>query len=293
MKDTQQVENAENNNYKKRYQVTKGWLKLFMITTIICLIVVAIIYVRFGMVDKKFKHKISLKDNFYNIKITNLKENLAYAQKDTISAQAELEVMNMKMKNIKNSDDLMARDIELYILKRYRRVPKIIAKAIAVSIVDSCKEEDVSPELVVGIAEIESQFNPMARNQKSGAIGSMQVMPEWAKKLGLKDVYELYDISTNIASGIKILKIHINEDAKGDLAKGLYFYVGKDSSYAARVFQASGKFAIFRSTVDDDKQTVEEDEQNENKKKEKIPDVVEPTDDKKGEPNDNATTGKQ
>ena len=180
------------------------------------------------------------------------------------------------MESLNTSGDLIARDIELYILKRYRRVPKIVAKELAKSIMTFCKEEDVSPELVVGIIEIESQFNPMARNEKSGAIGSMQIMPEWHKKLGLKSVYDLYDIPVNIRSGIKILKIHINEDAKGDLAKGLYFYVGNDSSYASRVFQASGKFAIFRSTVDDDKQTVEEDEQNGNGKEEKTPDAVEP-----------------
>ena len=202
--------------------------------------------------------------------IVKLKNKIVYAETDTVNAKAELETMNMKMKNIKNGDDLMTRDIELYILKRYRRVPKIVARTLAVSIVDSCKKYDVSPELVVGIAEIESQFNPMARNEKSGAIGTMQVMPEWAKKLELKDVYELYDIPTNIESGIRILKIHINEDAKGDLAKGLYFYVGKDSSYAGRVFQASGKFAIFRSTVDDDKQTVNEDEENGNGKEKTI-----------------------
>ena len=194
-------------------------------------------------------------------KVIDLKTQLAYSQKDTVTAQVEVEVMTKRMENIKNSDDLMMRDIELYILNRYRRVPKIVARALAVSIVAACKAEDVSPEVVVGIAEIESQFNPMARNEKSGAIGAMQVMPEWWKKLGLKSVYELYDIPINITSGVKILKIHINEDAKGNLEKGLYFYVGKDSTYAARVFQAAGRFAIFRSTVDDDEKKGDEREE--------------------------------
>ena len=193
--------------------------------------------------------------------VTYLTMDLELSRKISSNALAEVVTMKERMQNIKNSDDLMMRDIELYILNRYRRVPKIVAHTLAVSIVAACKAEDVSPEVVVGIAEIESQFNPMARNEKSGAIGTMQVMPEWWKKLGLKSVYSLYDIPINITSGVKILKIHINEDAKGNLEKGLYFYVGKDSTYAARVFQAAGKFAIFRSTVDDEKKGDEGEEE--------------------------------
>jgi len=89
-------------------------------------------------------------------------------------------------------------------------------------------------------------------------------------------VYDLYDIPTNIQTGVKVLKIHINEDAKGDIAKGLYFYVGKDSSYANKVFQAAGKFVVFRSTIDDDEKTVQEEPHNGNGKEEKKDDVVEP-----------------
>jgi len=173
-----------------------------------------------------------------------------------------------KLESIKTNDDFMVRDIELYIKTQFRRVPKIIARSMAETIVSVCREEEVSPELVVGIIQIESQFNPMARNEKSKAIGAMQIMPEWAKKLGLESVYDLYDIPTNIESGVKVLKIHIEEDAKGDIAQGLYFYVGKDSTYAAKVFQAAGKFAVFRSTINDDKNKKSEEdnekEENEN-----------------------------
>lgn len=175
-------------------------------------------------------------------------------------SKSEAAAMKRQITKIKTNDDLMIRDIELYIKARYRRVPTIVAQSLALIIVSICKEENVSPELVMGIIEIESQFNPMARNDKSGAIGAMQIMPEWSKKLGLKSVYELYNIPTNIKSGVKVLKIHINEDAKGDIAKGLYFYVGKDSSYANKVFQAAGKFVVFRSTIDDDEHTVSNDQ---------------------------------
>ena len=190
-------------------------------------------------------------------------------------SKSEAAAMKRQITKIKTNDDLMIRDIELYIKARYRRVPTIVAQSLALIIVSICKEENVSPELLMGIIEIESQFNPMARNDKSGAIGAMQIMPEWSKKLGLKSVYELYNIPTNIKSGVKVLKIHINEDAKGDIAKGLYFYVGKDSSYANKVFQAAGKFVVFRSTIDDDEHTVSNDQPtNDNEEKKVKPTTV-------------------
>jgi len=191
------------------------------------------------------------------IEIADLKGALETSKQISSIALAEVAVMKTRMSNLKNGDDLMIRDIELYILTRFRRVPKVVARTLATSIVAACKEQDVSPEVVMGIIEIESQFNPMARNEKSGAIGAMQVMPEWHKKLGLKSVYDLYDIPVNINSGVKILKIHTDEDAKGNLEQGLYFYVGKDSTYAARVFQAAGKFTIFRYSIEDQKEKVE------------------------------------
>ena len=197
------------------------------------------------------------KSSKLKIEIADLKGAVETSKQISSIALAEVAVMKTRMSNLKNGDDLMIRDIELYILTRFRRVPKVVARTLATSIVAACKEQDVSPEVVMGIIEIESQFNPMARNEKSGAIGAMQVMPEWHKKLGLKSVYDLYDIPVNINSGVKILKIHTDEDAKGNLEQGLYFYVGKDSTYAARVFQAAGKFTIFRSSIEDQKEKVE------------------------------------
>jgi hypothetical protein len=197
------------------------------------------------------------KSSKLKIEIADLKGVLETSKQISSIALAEVAVMKTRMSNLKNGDDLMIRDIELYILTRFRRVPKVVARTLATSIVAACKEQDVSPEVVMGIIEIESQFNPMARNEKSGAIGAMQVMPEWHKKLGLKSVYDLYDIPVNINSGVKILKIHTDEDAKGNLEQGLYFYVGKDSTYAARVFQAAGKFTIFRYGIEDQKEKVE------------------------------------
>lgn len=155
------------------------------------------------------------------------------------------------LQNIKDKDDLMKRDIKLYIKSRYRSVPNVVAHTISESAVKLGKEYEVSIPLLVGIMQVESiTFNPMAQSKK-GAIGLMQVMPEWVPKLGLKNKFELYNIDTNIESGIKVLKIHI-EEAKGSITKGLYLYVNKDSTYADKVYTAVGQFVTYRSTVDND-----------------------------------------
>ena len=162
---------------------------------------------------------------------------------------AEFDKLKSDLQNIKDKDDLMKRDIQLYIKTRYRSVPNVVAKTIAENAVKLGKEYEISIPLLVGIMQVESiTFNPMAQSKK-GAIGLMQVMPEWVPKLGLKNKFELYNIDTNIECGIKVLKIHIDE-AKGSITKGLYLYVNKDSTYADKVYTAVGKFVTYRSTVD-------------------------------------------
>jgi soluble lytic murein transglycosylase-like protein len=164
----------------------------------------------------------------------------------------EFDKLKSDLQNIKDKDDLMKRDIKLYIKSRYRSVPNVVAHTIAESAVKLGKKYEVSIPLLVGIMQVESiTFNPMALSKK-GAIGLMQVMPEWVPKLGLKNKFELYNIDTNIESGIRVLKIHIGE-AKGSITKGLYLYVNKDRTYADKVYTAVGKFVTYRSTVDNEK----------------------------------------
>jgi hypothetical protein len=249
------------NAYEGQIERIKLWRILFILTTIALIIALAGGIAFVDNLEKK--HNLEMLENQKVLVDKNIENG-------------DLKSQLKKLENIKTNDDFMLRDIEVYIQTRFRRVPKIVSKALAETIIDVCKKEDVSPELIMGIIEIESQFNPMARNEKSGAIGAMQIMPEWSKKLGLESVYDLYDIPVNIQSGVKVLKIHIEEDAKGDIAKGLYFYVGKDSSYAGRVFQAAGKFAVFRSTVNGREQLKNSDEEIIDEKEEDKKDAVKP-----------------
>lgn len=203
--------------------------------------------------------------NLYQ-KNTNLKKELksmtserdVYNTENT-SAQEELAKMKARIAGIKNNDDLLKRDIELYIRYNYNKIPKIVAKTIAINVVRESSKQNMSPELVMGIIQVESVFNPMQVGKKTkygNARGLMQVMPEWVKKFDLKSKHDLHDIDINITSGIRVFNIHLKE-AKGNISKGLYLYVNKDKAYINKVYTAVGKFVSFRSTVDDDEKSEE------------------------------------
>jgi len=185
--------------------------------------------------------ELSLENKTGNIE--RLRINLNKAEKMYAHLQNKLDVVRVK-------EESGQRDLEAYILKKYNTVPKVVAKEVAVQVMRLTKEKGVPFSLIVGLIEVESQFKPWAISKKD-ARGLMQVMPWWItnKKanLGIKSKGDLHDIETNIKAGIAIFKIHLGE-AKNDINKGLYLYVGKDSTYASKVFNAMGHFEIFRST---------------------------------------------
>jgi len=66
----------------------------------------------------------------------------------------------------------------------------------------------IDPLLIVALMRIESNFNPKAKSHV-GAMGLLQVMPSWCKKFGIKQK-DLWDIETNIETGIGILDINLH-----------------------------------------------------------------------------------
>ena len=182
------------------------------------------------------------------------KEALSAVYEDVLKQVEELRKQPVDT----SGDDLLERDIFIYVDKKFQLVPRTAALDIAHNVVEKSRAMGVSPELVVGIIEVESGFNASAVSS-ANARGLMQVMPEWAKKFGLKKVSDLHDIDTGIECGIKVLKIHIEEEG-GNLTKGLFKYVGGSDAYAGKVYTAMGKFVAYRSFIPDNYEKQEEKE---------------------------------
>jgi len=222
------------NHYKKQF-----------IQTLVCLGLAACLLV---YVSYKFYY---LRGD-YNQIVTDSKEAVDSLIKENSALKEEMETMKSKLENIKNADDLLERDIRLYIKSHYRKVPRSVAAEIAKLTIKFGKQYHISPILIIGMMQVESGFNPMITGPKTkygNARGLMQVMPEWVKKFQLKDVYDLYDMDTNIESGCKVFNIH-KEEVNGSIPKALFKYVNGSTKYVEDVYKAMGKFVTFRSTVD-------------------------------------------
>jgi soluble lytic murein transglycosylase-like protein len=82
--------------------------------------------------------------------------------------------------------------------------PTLVGKGKYSQIIDvTSVKAGVDPNLVKAVVQVESSFNPNATSNK-GAMGLMQLMPQTAKRLGVKDPYKPED---NIKGGVKYLKL--------------------------------------------------------------------------------------
>ena len=82
----------------------------------------------------------------------------------------------------------------------------------------SAAREGVDPRLVRAVIEVESAYEPTARSRK-GAAGLMQLMPDTARRYS---VANSYDPDTNVAAGIKHLKMLLDRYAQLPLALAAY-----------------------------------------------------------------------
>jgi membrane-bound lytic murein transglycosylase MltF len=183
----------------------------------------------------------------------DLKVDIKILQSKVISLESENKVLqntihklNTEMLKLglqeEKQTEMLMRD---YIISHYRRTPKTVADEISKTILEASKEKKIAAPLILGIIEVESNFDPYAVS-KVGARGLMQVMPEWVGKLptNLSDKFDLHDIKSGIFAGSDVLNIHLSEN-EGNVNKGLYYYVNKDNSYVLKVYTAVGKFLAF------------------------------------------------
>jgi soluble lytic murein transglycosylase-like protein len=83
---------------------------------------------------------------------------------------------------------------------------------------------NVSPELVLAVMDVESNFDRYAISH-AGALGLMQVMPFWVPELGYDDMNVLFDIELNVLLGARILRYYLDME-RGDMIRGLARYNG-------------------------------------------------------------------
>jgi soluble lytic murein transglycosylase-like protein len=99
------------------------------------------------------------------------------------------------------------------------------------------KRAGLTPELVLAVIDIESDFNQWAISA-SGAQGLMQVMPFWLKEIGRPND-NLFRPATNLRLGCTILKYYLDLE-KGRLRPALARYNGSlgQRQYPDKVFAA-------------------------------------------------------
>lgn len=83
--------------------------------------------------------------------------------------------------------------------------------------------QDLPPELVLALIEIESAFQSYALSS-AGAMGYMQVMPFWKKEIG-RPTDNLMELETNLRYGCSILKHYYNKE-RGNWVRALARYNG-------------------------------------------------------------------
>ena len=109
--------------------------------------------------------------------------------------------------------------IHLKILVLDPKVPNKTARQIAAAVQKYARVYSREPDLILSIMRVESRFDPEAIS-KMGAIGLMQVMPQWINVLGIQ--CDLMDPDCNTKYGLQILGAY--EHLYGDLEMALTAY---------------------------------------------------------------------
>ena len=229
---------GEANKKSKNFWIVIIGISCYALATIITFVCTSGYYI--SEINKKESNNTTIIQN---------KDTLIDAKNQEVTAlTTELEECKQSIYESEPNEQLI-HDIAQYIHSNFPIIPKVLYNEIAMQIATLSRQENVPPELIVGITQVESSFNPMAISSKN-ARGLMQVMPAWAKHFKLNKVCDLHNVSTGIHIGIKVFKIHVKEE-KGDVSEGLYKYVNRDRSYVDRVYNAMGQFVMFRSQTDE------------------------------------------
>jgi LysM repeat protein len=193
--------------------------------------------------------------------ISNTKEQLLIAEKNKVGLlEAEVEKLKSHMLEY---DKEPKEEIVRYILTNWKgSVSEKVANETATIILQKSNEFNLPWTTIVGMTQVESQFNPYLVSNK-GARGLMQVMFNvWGKEFKIPSKYILHDVERGIHFGCKVLR-HYLDKTKNNMTKALYLYLGgpnpmrkgwknrvgarAQKEYATKVYAATGQFITFRT----------------------------------------------
>jgi hypothetical protein len=111
---------------------------------------------------------------------------------------------------------------------------ELLTKRILAAVYENSLQYDISPELILSVIKVESEFNPRAFSD-AGAIGLMQVMPVTGTYVGrslglwINDDNDLFDIEKNVQIGVVFLKECMERLGE---KRGLgYYFAGRHTQY--------------------------------------------------------------
>ena len=137
-------------------------------------------------------------------------------------------------------------NMALYLSRAYR-VPQDRIEQIVDAAVEAGRQNDIDPLLLLSIAAAESNFDPNAKNRRSGASGLMQVMPKIHARRFSRKEGGVFDIDANLQVGAELLRELI--DKTGSLQRGLKHYVGAallshDTGYGNKITREHSRLKL-------------------------------------------------
>lgn len=99
--------------------------------------------------------------------------------------------------------------------------PLLAGKPYQLDVLEAAKTYRLDPALVHAVIAAESNYNPRAVSKK-GAVGLMQLMPDTARRYGVK-AHELMQPASNIRAGVRYLADLMNQ-FNGDVRLALASY---------------------------------------------------------------------
>lgn len=137
-------------------------------------------------------------------------------------------------------------NMALYLSRAYK-VPQDRIEQIVDAAVEAGRQNDIDPLLLLSIAAAESNFDPNAKNRRSGASGLMQVMPKIHARRFSRKEGGVFDIDANLQVGAELLRELI--DKTGSLQRGLKHYVGAallshDAGYGNKITREHSRLKL-------------------------------------------------